>query len=344
MLQKLEPIILQTRVVVDFIIYLNSRFEYDRLLEYERKITHSMIQYVGKNLGEVIDMNLQQTKELTTYLEIRRTQFQLTQEAFVSGIVSVRQYRRYLRGLSLISETSLIRFAHRLEMTSDQLMIHFEEIKSEQKKAIHDLHNAIVNYDYKEASLLRQKISRRYIILSDSRLVYAFALLLEKFQLKKISSLEVMKQIIDLVGYPEVLNASTLSSATVLVVSSLMSYPEFKDQEKLIERLMTYLKQTELIHSSQIDRNYVLTLFRISRYRGVQEDYQNVIEICDLGIQYSLDRMSMYMLDYFYYFKALSFHKLNDMKNYEDMVFKCYTLVHSIEFVMEYIKQKRLGQ
>jgi hypothetical protein len=310
-------------------------------------------------------MNSVQTKEFTTYLEIQRTLLKVTQEAFVSDIVSVRQYRRYLRGLSIIPESLLRLFASRLDTTVDRLIHHFEETKAEQKKAIHDFHNSIVNYDYKVASLLRKKIDRRHIILSDSQLVYDFALLLEKFQLKKLSSSDIIQNIMVLVGYPEVLNASSLSSATVLVVSSLMNYPEFKDQERLIDRLMTYLKQTEIIYSSQIDRNYVLTLFRISRYHGVQEDYTKVIELCDMGIQYSLDRMSMYMLDYFYYFKALAYHKLNNLSQYEEMVFKCYTLVHSIgtpakvkkftdmietdfkisldEFSIYYIREKRLG-
>ncbi len=310
-------------------------------------------------------MNPLQTKEFTTYLEIQRTHLRITQEMFVSDIVSVRQYRRYLRGMSVIPEASLRLFANRLDMTYDRLLSHFEETKIEQKKTIHDFHNAIVNYDYKIASALRKKINRRHMILSDSQLVYAFALVLEKFQLKKLSASDTVKHISELVGYPEVLNSPSLSSATVLVVSSLMNYPEFKDQERLIERLMTYLKQTDIIYSSQIDRNYILTLFRIARYRGVQEDFQKVIELCNLGIQYSLDRMSMYMLDYFYYFKALAYHKLNDPSKYEEMVFKCYTLVHSIgtpakvkkfkdmmeadfnvsldEFVMDYIKTKRLG-
>jgi hypothetical protein len=311
-------------------------------------------------------MNLKQTKEFSIYLEIRRNDLNLTQESFVSNIVSVRQYRRYLRGLSQMSDTVIKQFAYRLETSVEKLLNHFEETKIIQKVSINDLHNAIVNYDTKKTSELKKKINTKHIILQDSELVYDFALLIERFQLKKISEIEFIDSIQKLTNYPEVLKQDQLSSAMVLVVSSLMNYPSFIDQNRLIERLVTYSNQTDILYSSQIDKNYVLTLYRIAKYHGIQNHYEKVIELCDLGIHYSMDRMSLYMLDYFYYFKSLAYHQLKDMKNYEEMVFKCYGIIHSTgtpakvkkfqdmieidfnisldQFVIDYIKQKRLGQ
>jgi len=190
--------------------------------------------------------------------------------------------------------------------------------------------------------------------------------LVEKYQLKKISNINLIDEIIKLTNYPEVLNEPNLSSAMVLVVSSLVGYQAFNDHDHLIRRLMTYTQQTDVLYSSQIDRNYVLALYRIAKYHGVHHEYLKVIELCDLGIQYSMDRMSMYMFDYFYYFKSLAYYELKDLRNYEEMLFKCYGIIHSTgtvakvkkfqdmieqdfnikldEFVIEYIKQKQLGQ
>jgi len=310
-------------------------------------------------------MNLKQTSELTIFLELKRDELNLTQESFVSGIVSVRQYRRYLRGLSQLSEQVIKMFAHRLELDSGKLLSQFEETKIIQKTTVIDFHNCIVNYDYKEASLIQKRINPRHIIQDDVLLVYQFSILVEKYQLKKITNIELIDEIIKLTNYPEVLNVEKLSSAMVLVVSSLVNHQAFNDHERLIQRLMTYSKQTDVVYSSQIDRNYALTLYRIAKYHGVHHEFNKVIELCDLGIQYSIDRMSMYMLDYFYYFKSLAYYELKDMKNYEEMIFKCYGVIHSVgtpakvkkfqdmiekdfkiqldEFVIEYIRQRRLS-
>jgi hypothetical protein len=310
-------------------------------------------------------MNLKQTKEFSIYLEIRRDALNLTQESFVSNIVSVRQYRRYLRGLSQISDAVIKQFALRLESTKEILLSHFEETKVIQKKTIVDFHNSIVNYDYKEASLIQKKINFKHIIEDDSLLVYRFSLLVERFQLKKLTDVEFVHEIETLVDYPNVLKLENLSSTQVLVVSSLVGHQAFSDHEKLIERLVTYTKQTDVLYSNQIDRHYVLTLYRIAKYRGIHHEDQKVIELCDLGLEYSTDRKSLYMLDYFYYFKALAYYELHDMNHYAEMVFKCYGVIHSTgtpakikkfqdmiekdfdisldDFVIDYIKQKRFG-
>ncbi|MBN2696455.1 MAG: hypothetical protein JXR38_02820, partial [Bacilli bacterium] len=51
-------------------------------------------------------------------------------------------------------------------------------------------------------------------------------------------------------------------------------------------------------------------------------------EICDIGIQRCLTYRRFYLLEYFYYYKALACFRLEEYDNYEQALFRCYNVLH----------------
>ena len=269
------------------------------------------------------------SKELSLYFDKLRYERNMTQEVFVTGIISIRQFRRYLKGECDIPQSVINQLSRRLGFKPEHVIWDFESERMNETTLVTNFYNAVANIDYATAEDYNKQIKSKYIIDDVNKLYYAHTVNLLDMNRKVISEESFIAKTIKLIDFPNILQNRMLSTAEIMILSTMMSIGQFKEKEVIANRLKLYINEPNLIVGGQNQHFILLCIQRLSQYEGVNGNFKEVIRLCDHGIELSKRFRTYYLLEYFYYFNSLAYHKLGDIKNYEENVYRCYTTLYA---------------
>ncbi len=266
--------------------------------------------------------------ELANYLEKIRFGRNMSQEDFVDGIVSIRQYQRYKNGDSVIPYEKIDQFAEKLSINTKKLLAEFEKEKAAQYSKINAFYNAVANNDYKNAINIKQELDHDLIISEEGRKYYLHANTVYDYYSRKLTLNEVINKVSEIVNYPEILKQKYFTDVEVLILSFLLSVFSGKQQEMLLDRLNSLFSSTESIMSGDSDYIYTLILMRIAKTFGINRDFPKVIYYCDMALERGISKKNYYLWEYFFYYKALSHHALGQIERFDDSLLRCYNVLN----------------
>lgn len=266
--------------------------------------------------------------ELSNYLEKIRFGRNMSQEDFVSDVVSIRQYQRYKNGDSVIPYEKIDQFAEKLGITTKKLLAEFEKEKNIQYSKINNFYNAVANNDYKNAINLKKDLEHDLIISEEGRKYFEHAKIVYSYYSRKLTMNEVINKVSELINYPEILKQVYFTDVEVLILSFLLSVFSGKQQETLLNRLHNIFKTEESIMAGDSDYIYTLILMRIAKTYGIKRDYPNVIYYCDLGLERGILYKQYYLWEYFFYYKALAHYALGQKDDFDDSILRCYNVLN----------------
>jgi len=267
--------------------------------------------------------------ELSNYLEKIRFGRNVSQEEFVSGVVSIRQYQRYKNGDSVIPYEKIDQFAEKLGINTKKLLTEFERERAKQYTKINSFYNAVANNDYKNAISLKKELETDFIISEEGRIYFQHALIVYDYYSRKLTMNEVIDKVTKLINYPEILKQQYYTDVEVLILSFLLGvFPE-KQQEMLLNKLNDIFNSEDSIMAGDSnDYIYTLILMRMAKTFGIKKDYPKVIYYFDLGIEKGIARKTYYLWEYFFYYKALSHHALGHKEEFNDSLLRCYNVLN----------------
>lgn len=267
------------------------------------------------------------SRDLALYFEKLRFDRHLTQEVFVEGIVSLRQYRRYLKGDSHISQDVVNLFCERLCYPTHSLLISFENERQEEMKRVVKFYNMVAYHDDNAYISFIKEYPRKRIIDRLNLMIYDHAIIAHEYNHRKITADDYAKMTLSLIDYPAILTKLPLSTPELLILSSLLYSPSFDDRENLSKALFKLTENPNLVISGRTEIIYPLAMYRLIQYRGIQKKYADVLELCDRVIAYNQENRLFYLLDSFYYFKALAHSYLGQKDEFEEALFRTYSLL-----------------
>jgi len=266
---------------------------------------------------------------LCILIEQMRSARNISQTEFVGDVISMRQYRRYLKGESDLPFTVLDQLAAKLGLTTDTILREFETARIKETKKINRLYNLVVNYAFDQFLEEKNHISKNNIIERSNLLLYEHSLTLYDFYKKNISQFQVRDVNELLVNYPDVLSQGMINTIEMLILTFLIDVVNQNEQNQIIERLSIYISDPKTIITGGNDKAFILILAKLAKHSGILENYPRVIELCNVGIKHNKDRYSYYLMDYFYYYQSLAYYRLNQMEQFKDALKKCF---HVLEF------------
>lgn len=272
--------------------------------------------------------NIMNSMELSIYLEKIRFGRNVSQEEFVSGIVSIRQYQRYKVGQSVIPYEKISQFADKLGINSKRLLSEFEKEKTIQYAKINAFYNAVANNDYKNAIKLKEQLDKDHIISFEGKRYYKHANIVFRYYSREITLNEVINEVTELINYPEILKQQYYTDVEVLILSFLLSVFSGKQQEMLLNRLNSIFEDADNIMSGDSEYIYTLILMRIAKIFGIKGNYPKVLYYCELGIDRGVLHKQYYLWEYFFYYKALAHNALGQKEEFDDSLLKCYYVLH----------------
>jgi len=267
------------------------------------------------------------SRELCTYLERLRSARGISQDKFTCDIVSLRQYRRYLKGESDIPFQIIHQLSERIGIKTNNLLREFEIAKVEETNTINALYKLAVNMAHRDFKAKLKEIPLEHIIDQTNKLLYQHSVIIHQYLTHTISKEYAALQNIKLIDYPKILDQLIITSIEMLILSSLLDLLDDHERVKIADKLKSYLVDSSVVISGGNDRIYPLILYRLAKYSGMKSDDPSVIQYCDLAIERSHMTNSYFLMDYFYYFNALANRNLGHKEKSDDMLFHCYNIL-----------------
>lgn len=269
-----------------------------------------------------------QSKELMFYFDKIRIARKMTIDDFIFGIISERQYRRYIRGETNLNPQVISAFSDRLGQKTEHVLLNFESYRLKETQIINQFHNMIVNnhidgsYDF-EKSYLTDEIANK-----NNRYLYEFALLIRDHKTKKANSLSTISKIKELIDYDTMIHHTTFSSSEIIILTSLLKFDDFKEHEIIISLLERYIEHNEVIISGFNDRMLVLALYHLMSYYG-SLGYQDKTEHFALkAISINQEAKSLYLLEDFYFTLAYVYKKQNKLDAHNKFLYQCLNILY----------------
>ncbi|MDY0372640.1 MAG: hypothetical protein RBQ86_00800 [Candidatus Izemoplasmatales bacterium] len=266
--------------------------------------------------------------EISNYLEKIRYGRKLTQEDFVEGVVSLRQYQRYRSGECEITYEKIDQFAYKLGIPTKRLMNEFEREYNDQYRMVNQFYSAVVNKDFKVVSELGEKLEKEILFSEDCRIYYHHGIIMHHYYTSKITKKEAQEQSAKLVNYPLIMKQAFFTDVEILILSFMLSITEKEERNKILKKLTEIFDSGNSIMSGENDMIYALILMRLAQTHGSNKNFPKVIQLCDLAIQYGISYRQFYLMEYFFYYKALAHFSLQDYDKYEESLFRCYSCLH----------------
>ncbi len=260
------------------------------------------------------------TQEIVVYLERLRKKRKITQEEYLYGIVSPRQYQRYRRGNSIASVEVLSRLSTRLGLDYKRVINEFELEKVKERMMVQELYNGVIHAEFDKAMLTINSLKDYQFLDVDNQSIFLIASLLYDLEQKKISNEYFSDRICSYAYYPEILDIDIISEIELLSLTLIyLKSPVRKD--KIIERFSKIFVDPNLVMSGNNIYTYMQILFYMAKYYGEQKDYSSVILYCGKAIKVLKENYSSYQIEYFYYFSALAHFYLGNTKEHQKALY-----------------------
>jgi transcriptional regulator with XRE-family HTH domain len=269
------------------------------------------------------------SKEFALFFEKLRLSRNLTQEQFTKDIVSMRQYRRYIRGECLIPQYVVNKLSIRLGFKPEHIISEFDSERLSETQRVVSLFNSVVNQDYTKAKLLIKELKKEQFLDSQSQTLYIHSVNFYNHVIGKLSDKEIVKITMDLVDYKDLMKKSIFSAIELLIVTSLFLHESYTEKSRLAEKMNDFLQNVNMFTQGQNDNMMLLVIYQLAKYYGVNKEYKKVVSLCDKAIEYNLTNKNYYLLDYFYYFNALAHDKLENDSKVKDYLFRCFCILYA---------------
>ncbi len=271
--------------------------------------------------------DLKYSQELALYFDMLRFHKHVTQESFTHGIISMRQYRRYLHGDSKIPQYVVNALSKKLGFKPEYLILEFEAAKFKENQYANDYHNAVINQDYEKACIIEKVFNDKSILDENNLMIYRFATALSKYQQKQLLAPAFVDTIKQLIDYPHILTHTVFSSTEIIILSALLSNHAFHEQDKIITIFNNYLNHKNTIVSGHNQKFILLILYHLSHYHKQYGDPQEMLRYAQKGISLCKKNKFNYLLEDFFRFAALACLRLNKKELINELLFRLYNVL-----------------
>lgn len=270
---------------------------------------------------------MNQSQEIILYIDRLRADRNITQEDFLDGVVSMRQYRRYLKGDSSMSYSLIDQLAKRLGFDSEMILLELESEKLKQTQQINNLYNLVVSRNLEKAYQLFQEVDYDRIISENDQLLYNHAVNMFNYFVGKVSQKQTIDRTKELIELPKLLKKKAISSSELLVLVSFFFFDEYKEINVIAEKLASYIENNITIVTGHNIKVVTLVLEELSKYFSISENYEKMLYYALEGIKYANTVRSYYLLETLYFFAAAASFELDLIKQRNEYLKKCYIIL-----------------
>ena len=262
------------------------------------------------------------------FIEELRISRNLSREDFVDGIISTRQYQRFLNGESSIKNDVIEELIARLKL---DLKVMTQLYYRNTQKVTNELNNIQVlvgKLDFKSALDKLNEIDENSLSSESNILYYKYLKIISKMHLKLMAKKTAIEKLKTLIGYPEILENETISFAEYNVLLAIYDYLYLEEDDP---SAINYLYQLMLDNDSKQTK---LTVYEPPTYANIaatlikNQEYSKALHLIDEGIKISYKHSIFGALAHLFFYKAYAIKMSESESDYKEYLRKTFAMLY----------------
>lgn len=250
--------------------------------------------------------------EFGLFIDNIRDSRNVSKEDFVDGILSTRQYQRYLKGEASISIERIVQLVDKLELEFFSVYNHFSNSSNIERQMIKRVYRYISVSNFKNAYDLTQEykdfnfVSRYY-----KKLLNIYEIIINH-KLLRISRDMALNKFEQTINYPKCLdnnNFNFIELTALLYMAQIIN--DEKNKKAIMSKLFDILKFHKITDLNKEDDGLVVVYSVFSKLLGSQKQYSEVIFLTKKGIKLCELHKTTNSLSHLYYYCSLGYLGIN---------------------------------
>ena len=272
---------------------------------------------------------LNKSREFGLFIDGLRIERNISRENLCDGIMSLSQYKRYLRGDTSMPNAKLTQLADKLMFSIQDIYSLFGKKHNENYRNIYKIYLLIKKNEHKKALILAENLRKITMLSQYNKMFFDYCMIKIQHSLNMVSDIHVLNLYSKLIDYPV---CTSNDSFNMVEISSLIGIMEVSsvvgnfDALNLMYRILT---SKSLSYSTSGESSFLPSIYSsISRALGSNEEHGKVLEISQMGIDYCIKHETSNALSHLLMYKSLAL--LNSGRLDESMytVKKCFMHLH----------------
>jgi hypothetical protein len=255
------------------------------------------------------------SREFALFIDGLRIDRNTSREDLCEGIISLSQYKRYLRGVTSIPNNIVIFIADKLQLSISDLHLLYRNRSDNQYHKVNEIYQLIISNNFEKAYILANNMKKDIIVSSPNQMFYDFCLLNIQHHLMYVSDIQVLELYSRLINYPDEMNKDSYSWVEINVLMQIVQISAKMENYEPTNLMYTLLKNEEFIKSYTGEGGLIPGIYAtIAKILGRQAKNEQVIEISKIAIQYCVKHEISASLSHLYFFTSFAYHKLDEIE------------------------------
>lgn len=280
-----------------------------------------------------------ETREFGLFIDGLRLERGHSREELCEGIMSLSQYKRYLRGDTSIPNSKLVQIADRLKFSIMDLHSLFSIKHNNEYSKLLSIYELIKASKFQDAYDEIMKMKDDVIVSEYNYLFFDFCFLRVQHSLKMVSDIHVLGLYSKLINYPQCTDNESFNMVEITVIIEIVRISASIENYEPLNLMYRIISSENFQYTSSGDSTFLPSIYAsLASLLGVQKEYDKVREITNQGIQYCLHHETLNALTNLYFFNGLSHFYLDSKDEGLESMKKCFLLLYVEE------KQEKLNK
>lgn len=269
------------------------------------------------------------TREFGLFIDGLRIERDISREDFCDGIMSLSQYKRYLRGDTSIPNGRLVLIADRLKFSINEIHILFSRKHDSDNNKVLALYRLVHEQKINQAYKLGRELGMGSILSDHTTQMYDFCMLIIQHSLKLVSDIHVLDLYSKLIDYPNCIQKSSFNMVEISTLIQIVNLSAKLGDFEAANFLYNILSDDNFELSLTDKSSYLPSVYsNLAKILGMQEDYTRVLEITNRGIQYCKKNFRTASLPNLFFYNSLAHLVLNQRDKALESAKKTFMLVY----------------
>lgn len=255
-----------------------------------------------------------EAREFALFIDGLRIDKKLSREELCHEIISLSQYKRYLRGDTSMPNNVVGLLADKLKFSINDLHLIYRNRSDNQYKKINDVYHLILSNEIELAFEKANQLKDSVFVSATNRLYFDFCFIYVQYKMDLISDIQVLGMYARLIDYPICMEKESFSWVEINIIMQIVQISAKTGNYEPANHMYDLLKQEHFIVSYTGEGGMIPGIYAtIAKILGRQDMNDEVIEICQIGIDYCTHHEISSSLSHLLFFKSFAHHNLDEI-------------------------------
>lgn len=263
-------------------------------------------------------------REFGLFIDGLRIERNISRENLCDGIMSLSQYKRYLKGDTSIPNSKLVQLSDKLMFNITDIYSLFGKKHNENYKKIWDIYNLIKRNESKKALQLAETLKKEVLVSQYNKLFYDYCMIKIQHSLKMVSDVHVLNLYSDLIDYPACTNNDSYNLVEIGALIGIVNISVSIGNYGPMNHMYNILTSKTFYYSVSGDYSFLPSVYSsLSRSFGAQNIHQKALEMAQIGIDFCLKHETSNALSQLLFYKSISLLSLEKVEQAKEEAKKC---------------------